>query len=196
MAAGSMNTTSQWWPSGSWKLRPYMGPCSMGSFAGDPPVARAVSTSSSTRCRLSTPGRAPSIASVRAIRCTSWSARTAEHGEVWCRPNVFDRRRYMLLCVVVAELLLVPVTTIGLLADRVVQATVADDALARSWWLITQRGQTPKAASRERTLIADKPDRNRRPCHRRRDAAPINHQDRAGPVTLVLPGERPPTRTG
>jgi hypothetical protein len=76
---------------------------------------------------------------------------------------VFDRRRYMLLCVVVAELLLVPVTTIGLLADRVVQATVADDALARSWWLITQRGQTPKAASRERTLIADKPDRNRRP---------------------------------
>jgi len=41
----------------------------------------------------------------------------------------FDRRRYMLLCVVVAELLLVPVTTIGLLADRVVQATAVDDVL-------------------------------------------------------------------
>jgi uncharacterized protein (TIGR02678 family) len=38
----------------------------------------------------------------------------------------FDRRRYALLCVVAAELLAGPVTTIGLLADRVVQATVAD----------------------------------------------------------------------
>ncbi|MFI6085045.1 TIGR02678 family protein [Streptomyces sp. NPDC051217] len=41
----------------------------------------------------------------------------------------FDRRRYVLLCVVAAELLSVPVTTIGLLADRVVQATAADSAL-------------------------------------------------------------------
>lgn len=38
----------------------------------------------------------------------------------------FDRRRYTLLCVVAAELLTVPVTTIGLLADRVVQATTTD----------------------------------------------------------------------
>lgn len=38
----------------------------------------------------------------------------------------FDRRRYTLLCVVAAELLAGPVTTIGLLADRVVQASVAD----------------------------------------------------------------------
>jgi uncharacterized protein (TIGR02678 family) len=38
----------------------------------------------------------------------------------------FDRRRYVLLCVVAAELLAVPVTTIGLLADRVAQATAAD----------------------------------------------------------------------
>jgi uncharacterized protein (TIGR02678 family) len=38
----------------------------------------------------------------------------------------FDRRRYTLLCVVAAELLSGPVTTIGLLADRVVQATAAD----------------------------------------------------------------------
>jgi uncharacterized protein (TIGR02678 family) len=38
----------------------------------------------------------------------------------------FDRRRYTLLCVVAAELLSAPVTTVGLLADRVVQATAAD----------------------------------------------------------------------
>jgi uncharacterized protein (TIGR02678 family) len=38
----------------------------------------------------------------------------------------FDRRRYTLLCLVAAELLAAPVTTIGLLADRVTQATAAD----------------------------------------------------------------------
>jgi uncharacterized protein (TIGR02678 family) len=42
----------------------------------------------------------------------------------------FDRRRYVLLCVVVAELLSVPVTTIGLLADRVTRASGADCAVA------------------------------------------------------------------
>jgi uncharacterized protein (TIGR02678 family) len=42
----------------------------------------------------------------------------------------FDRRRYMLLCVIAAELLAVPVTTIGLLADRVSRATAADDIVA------------------------------------------------------------------
>ncbi|MFE3826331.1 TIGR02678 family protein [Streptomyces sp. NPDC059092] len=41
----------------------------------------------------------------------------------------FDRRRYVLLCVTAAELLSMPMTTIGLLADRVVQATAADQAL-------------------------------------------------------------------
>lgn len=41
----------------------------------------------------------------------------------------FDRRRYVLLCVTAAELLAVPVTTVGLLADRVVQACGADPAL-------------------------------------------------------------------
>lgn len=41
----------------------------------------------------------------------------------------FDRRRYTLLCVVAAELLPVPVTTVGLLADRVVQACATDEAL-------------------------------------------------------------------
>lgn len=41
----------------------------------------------------------------------------------------FDRRRYVLLCVAAAELLAMPMTTIGLLADRVVQATAADQAL-------------------------------------------------------------------
>lgn len=50
----------------------------------------------------------------------------------------FDRRRYTLLCVVAAELMAGPSTTIGLLADRVVQATAADpvvpafDTAARS----------------------------------------------------------------
>ncbi|MFE2733977.1 TIGR02678 family protein [Streptomyces sp. NPDC059349] len=41
----------------------------------------------------------------------------------------FDRRRYVLFCVACAELLSVPVTTVGLLADRVAQALAADDAL-------------------------------------------------------------------
>ncbi|QWF81852.1 TIGR02678 family protein [Amycolatopsis sp. CA-230715] len=41
----------------------------------------------------------------------------------------FDRRRYVLLCVVAAELLAVPVTTIGLLADRVSRATGADEVV-------------------------------------------------------------------
>ncbi|KAA9161583.1 TIGR02678 family protein [Amycolatopsis acidicola] len=42
----------------------------------------------------------------------------------------FDRRRYTLLCVAAAELLSGPVTTIGLLADRVRQATAADSVVA------------------------------------------------------------------
>ncbi|MFE7119020.1 TIGR02678 family protein [Streptomyces sp. NPDC057654] len=42
----------------------------------------------------------------------------------------FDRRRYVLLCVTAAELLSVPVTTIGLLAGRVAQAVAADPALS------------------------------------------------------------------
>ncbi|ONI79932.1 TIGR02678 family protein [Actinosynnema sp. ALI-1.44] len=41
----------------------------------------------------------------------------------------FDRRRYVLLCVVAAELLAVPVTTISLLADRVTRASAADEVL-------------------------------------------------------------------
>ncbi|MFF2330068.1 MULTISPECIES: TIGR02678 family protein [unclassified Streptomyces] len=41
----------------------------------------------------------------------------------------FDRLRYVLLCVTAAELLSMPTTTIGMLADRVVQATAADRAL-------------------------------------------------------------------
>jgi uncharacterized protein (TIGR02678 family) len=38
----------------------------------------------------------------------------------------FDRRRYVLLCMAAAELLAVPVTTIGLLADRLSRASAAD----------------------------------------------------------------------
>jgi len=41
----------------------------------------------------------------------------------------FDRRRYTLLCVAASELLATPVTTIGLLADRVAQASAADPDL-------------------------------------------------------------------
>jgi uncharacterized protein (TIGR02678 family) len=42
----------------------------------------------------------------------------------------FDRRRYVLLCLVAAELLAVPVTTIGLLADRVSRASATDPVVA------------------------------------------------------------------
>jgi uncharacterized protein (TIGR02678 family) len=41
----------------------------------------------------------------------------------------FDRRRYALLCVAAAELLAVPVTTIGILADRVSAATSTDEVV-------------------------------------------------------------------
>ncbi|MGW6277067.1 TIGR02678 family protein [Kribbella sp. NPDC055071] len=41
----------------------------------------------------------------------------------------FDRRRYAVLCVVIAELLTVPVTTIGQLAERVRQATAVDEVI-------------------------------------------------------------------
>ncbi|MFI6444587.1 TIGR02678 family protein [Kitasatospora sp. NPDC050543] len=41
----------------------------------------------------------------------------------------FDRRRYTLLCVAAAELLPVPVTTVGMLADRVAHACATDEAL-------------------------------------------------------------------
>jgi uncharacterized protein (TIGR02678 family) len=41
-----------------------------------------------------------------------------------------DRRRYVLLCVAAAELLTVPVTTVGLLADRVTRATATDPVVA------------------------------------------------------------------
>ncbi|MGH3982040.1 MAG: TIGR02678 family protein [Pseudonocardiaceae bacterium] len=41
----------------------------------------------------------------------------------------FDRRRYTLLAIVCAELLATPVTTIGLLADRVAHATAAEPGI-------------------------------------------------------------------
>ncbi|MFJ9902349.1 TIGR02678 family protein [Streptomyces sp. NPDC101152] len=40
-----------------------------------------------------------------------------------------DRRRYVLLCVTCAELLALPVTTVGLLADRVARASAEGEAL-------------------------------------------------------------------
>lgn len=41
----------------------------------------------------------------------------------------FDRRRYSLLCIIAAELLATPQTTIGLLASRVTEASAADPEL-------------------------------------------------------------------
>jgi uncharacterized protein (TIGR02678 family) len=68
------------------------------------------------------------LAKVRAdphgLRDASRPARRLRAGR-----GAFDRRRYTLLCVTAAELLSTPMTTIGLLADRVVQATRAEPVL-------------------------------------------------------------------
>lgn len=64
------------------------------------------------------------LTKIRASPDGSRPARRARSGRA-----PFDRRRYVLLCVTAAELLSMPMTTIGMLADRVVQATAADRAL-------------------------------------------------------------------
>ncbi|MFE3263600.1 TIGR02678 family protein [Streptomyces sp. NPDC059215] len=64
------------------------------------------------------------LAKVRANPDSSRPARRLRSGRA-----AFDRRRYVLLCVSAAELLSMPMTTIGMLADRVVQATAAERAL-------------------------------------------------------------------
>lgn len=61
------------------------------------------------------------LVKVRAATDPSRPARRSRSGRA-----PFDRRRYVLLCLVAAELLAVPVTTIGLLADRVSRASAAD----------------------------------------------------------------------
>ncbi|WP_405583352.1 TIGR02678 family protein [Streptomyces sp. NBC_01190] len=61
------------------------------------------------------------------VRTTADGSRPARRQRSGRAP--FDRRRYVLLCVAAAELLAVPVTTVGLLADRVARATAADPAL-------------------------------------------------------------------
>ncbi len=61
------------------------------------------------------------LVKVRAATDPSRPARRARSGRA-----PFDRRRYVLLCFVAAELLMVPVTTIGLLADGVSRASGAD----------------------------------------------------------------------
>ncbi|MFC9812709.1 TIGR02678 family protein [Streptomyces virginiae] len=61
------------------------------------------------------------------IRASPDGSRPARRARSGSAP--FDRRRYVLLCVTAAELLSMPMTTIGMLADRVVQATAADRAL-------------------------------------------------------------------
>lgn len=62
------------------------------------------------------------------VRAASDASRPARRQRSGRAP--FDRRRYVLLCVVAAELLAVPITTIGLLADRVGRATAADTVVA------------------------------------------------------------------
>jgi len=62
------------------------------------------------------------LVKVRAAADPSRPARRLRSGRA-----AFDRRRYVLLCVAAAELLTVPVTTIGLLADRVARASGVDD---------------------------------------------------------------------
>ncbi|MGW1842279.1 TIGR02678 family protein [Streptomyces sp. NPDC001966] len=64
------------------------------------------------------------LTKIRANPDGSRPARRARSGRA-----PFDRRRYVLLCVTAAELLSMPMATIGMLADRVVQATAADRAL-------------------------------------------------------------------
>jgi uncharacterized protein (TIGR02678 family) len=61
------------------------------------------------------------LAKVRSQADPSRPARRSRSGKA-----PFDRRRYTLLCLVAAELLAAPVTTIGLLADKVTQAAAAD----------------------------------------------------------------------
>jgi uncharacterized protein (TIGR02678 family) len=63
------------------------------------------------------------------VRVASDASRPARRNRSGRAP--FDRRRYVLLCVVAAELLTVPVTTIGLLADRVGRAIAADPVVTR-----------------------------------------------------------------
>lgn len=64
------------------------------------------------------------LAKVRAMADASRPPRRHRSGRA-----PFDRRRYVLLCVTGAELLAAPVTTIGLLADRVTRATATDDVV-------------------------------------------------------------------
>lgn len=62
------------------------------------------------------------------VRTVSDASRPARRPRAGRSP--FDRRRYVLLCLVAAELLTVPVTTIGLLADRVSHASATDPVIA------------------------------------------------------------------
>lgn len=65
------------------------------------------------------------LVKVRPIGDASRPARRPRAGR-----SAFDRRRYVLLCLVAAELLTVPVTTIGLLADRISHASATDPVIA------------------------------------------------------------------
>jgi uncharacterized protein (TIGR02678 family) len=62
------------------------------------------------------------------VRTASDPSRPARRPRAGRAP--FDRRRYVLLCLVAAELLPVPVTTIGLLADRISHASATDPVVA------------------------------------------------------------------
>lgn len=72
----------------------------------------------------------PRVGYARLVKTTQRPDRTRPARRARSSRAPFDRRRYTLLCVVCAELLAGPVTTIGLLADRTKQATALDDELA------------------------------------------------------------------
>jgi uncharacterized protein (TIGR02678 family) len=62
------------------------------------------------------------------VRATDDPTRPARRSRAGQQP--FDRRRYVLLCLAASELLTVPVTTIGLLADRVGHSSGADPIIS------------------------------------------------------------------
>ncbi len=98
------------------------------------------------------------LTKVRADPDGSRPARRARSGRA-----PFDRRRYVLLCVTAAEQLSLPMTTIGMLADRVVQATSADRALAASpVWCVSAATavRSPTARPTTRTASGLPPTRN------------------------------------
>jgi uncharacterized protein (TIGR02678 family) len=71
----------------------------------------------------------PRFGYARLVKIRSTHDRTRPARRLRSNRLPFDRRRYVLLCVAAAELLSGPATTIGMLAERIKQATAADPVL-------------------------------------------------------------------